>query len=149
MVAAQNGAYAAVLMDVQMPEMDGIEATIRIRRTWDAQTLPIIAMTAHAYAEERQRCLDAGMNDHIAKPVDPALLVRTLERWLRVPDLLRGARPADGPPVEGRAPTRPGPRPWPTVLPPIPKRTCPIICRPSAFPPPWRASTASAPCCSS
>lgn len=102
MVAAQNGAYAAVLMDVQMPEMDGIEATTRIRRTWDAQTLPIIAMTAHAYAEERQRCLDAGMNDHIAKPVDPALLVRTLERWLRVPDLLRGALPAEGPPVDGQ-----------------------------------------------
>ena len=98
MVAAQNGAYAGVLMDVQMPEMDGIEATARIRRTWSAEALPIIAMTAHAYDEERQRCLDAGMNDHIAKPVEPALLVRTLERWLRRPDAApAGAGAGQGP----------------------------------------------------
>jgi len=78
-----GGRYAAVLMDVQMPEMDGIEATVSIRRTWPADRLPIIAMTAHAYETERQRCFDAGMNDHIAKPVDPALLVRTLDLWLK------------------------------------------------------------------
>jgi signal transduction histidine kinase/DNA-binding response OmpR family regulator/HPt (histidine-containing phosphotransfer) domain-containing protein len=75
--------YDAVLMDVQMPEMDGFEATARIRKQWPNDRLPIIAMTAHAYEAERQRCLDAGMNDHVAKPVDPALLVRTLDRWLR------------------------------------------------------------------
>jgi len=75
--------YDAILMDVQMPEMDGLEATARIRQHWPSDTLPIIAMTAHAYEAERQRCLDVGMNDHIAKPVDPALLVRTLDRWLK------------------------------------------------------------------
>ncbi|BBK30623.1 hypothetical protein EDC65_1939 [Stella humosa] len=79
---AAGGRYAAVLMDVQMPEMDGIEATMRIRQDWPADRLPIIAMTAHAYEVERQRCFAAGMNDHIAKPVDPALLIRTLDRWL-------------------------------------------------------------------
>ena len=75
--------YAAVLMDVQMPEMDGIEATLAIRRHWPAGRLPIIAMSAHAYEEERQRCFAAGMNDHVPKPVDPDLLVRTLDRWLQ------------------------------------------------------------------
>jgi signal transduction histidine kinase/DNA-binding response OmpR family regulator/HPt (histidine-containing phosphotransfer) domain-containing protein len=74
--------YDAVLMDVQMPEMDGIEATTLIRRNIGA-ALPIIAMTAHAYETERQRCLAAGMNDHIPKPIDPVQLVRTLDRWLR------------------------------------------------------------------
>jgi two-component system sensor histidine kinase/response regulator len=82
-VLASGEHYDAVLMDVQMPEMDGIEATARIRRQWPSDRLPIIAMTAHAYDVERQRCLDAGMNDHVAKPVDPALLIRTLDRWLK------------------------------------------------------------------
>lgn len=82
-IVRQGGAYAAILMDVQMPVMDGVEATGIIRQHWAAADLPIIAMTAHAYEQERQRCLDAGMNDHIAKPVDPALLVRTLDRWLK------------------------------------------------------------------
>ncbi|MES2530175.1 MAG: response regulator [Pseudomonadota bacterium] len=85
-VARHGARYAAVLMDVQMPEMDGIEATVRIRQDWTAEQLPIIAMTAHAYAAERERCLAAGMNDHIAKPVDPALLVLTLDRWLKPRD---------------------------------------------------------------
>lgn len=84
------GHYAAVLMDVQMPEMDGMEATVEIRRRWTAESLPIIAMTAHAYEAERQRCFDAGMNDHIAKPVDPAMLVRTLDRWLKPGATLSG-----------------------------------------------------------
>lgn len=82
-VLAEDNCYAAVLMDVQMPEMDGIEATREIRRIRSADELPIIAMTAHAYDEERQRCLSAGMNDHISKPVDPKFLVARLERWLQ------------------------------------------------------------------
>ncbi|MBS7700577.1 MULTISPECIES: response regulator [unclassified Chelatococcus] len=82
-IAANGADYATVLMDVQMPEMDGIEATKAIRQKWAADDLPIIAMTAHAYEEERQRCLAAGMNDHIAKPVDPVNLVRVLDRWLK------------------------------------------------------------------
>jgi two-component system sensor histidine kinase/response regulator len=79
----QGEHFDAVLMDVQMPEMDGIEATRLIRQTLSHERLPIIAMTAHAYEAERQRCMDAGMDDHVAKPVDPAVLVRTLDRWLK------------------------------------------------------------------
>jgi two-component system sensor histidine kinase/response regulator len=81
--AADGAGFNAVLMDVQMPEMDGIEATLRIRESIPADRLPIIAMTAHAYEQERQRCFAAGMNDHVAKPVDPAALVATLNRWLK------------------------------------------------------------------
>ena len=74
--------YQAVLMDVQMPEMDGFEATRILRAHPIFQHLPIIAMTAHASAEERARCLSAGMNDHIAKPIDPTLLFDTVSRWV-------------------------------------------------------------------
>lgn len=83
LIEARAADFSAVLMDVQMPEMDGVEATCRIRKTISAETLPIIAMTAHAYEEDRQRCLGAGMNDHIAKPIDPQLLIATLTQWLK------------------------------------------------------------------
>ena len=88
--------YDAILMDVQMPEMDGLEATVRIREGCPDDRLPIIAMTAHAYEADRQRCLDAGMNDHVSKPIDPALLIRTLDRWLK-------PRPAAGVPTPAPA----------------------------------------------
>jgi signal transduction histidine kinase/DNA-binding response OmpR family regulator len=74
--------FDAVLMDVQMPEMDGLEATRLIRKQVDAAELPIIAMTAHAMETERQLCLEAGMNDHLTKPVDPKALTKTLGRWI-------------------------------------------------------------------
>jgi PAS domain S-box-containing protein len=89
-----------VLMDVQMPEMDGLEATARIRR--DRASLPIIAMTAHAMEEERRRCLEAGMNDHMAKPFEPATLWRVIDRWLGPVERLDSAAP------EGSGPARPG-----------------------------------------
>jgi len=73
--------YDAVLMDVQMPGIGGIEATRRIRADRRFATLPIIAMTSHALAEERQRCLDAGMQEHLTKPIDPDALFRTLGVW--------------------------------------------------------------------
>jgi PAS domain S-box-containing protein len=73
--------YDLVLMDVQMPVMDGLEATKQIRRRISAE-LPIIAMTANAFGEDRQACLDAGMNDHVAKPVEPGRLYVTLLQWL-------------------------------------------------------------------
>jgi two-component system, sensor histidine kinase and response regulator len=84
MVEAEAGRYAAVLMDVQMPEMDGLEATRRLRTRFSAAELPIIAMTAHAYEKDRQDCLNAGMNDHCAKPLEPAALAATLARWIKV-----------------------------------------------------------------
>ena len=76
------GGYDAVLMDVQMPEMDGYQATAALRRDLRFKDLPIIAMTAHALVEERQKCHDAGMNDHVAKPIDPENLFATLLKWI-------------------------------------------------------------------
>ena len=75
--------YDLVLMDLQMPEMDGYQATARIRADPRLADLPIVAMTAHAMAEERERCLAAGMRAHITKPIDPELLYRTLTQFYR------------------------------------------------------------------
>jgi PAS domain S-box-containing protein len=80
---ASENAYDLILMDLQMPKMDGLEATRRIRRMSLHAMTPIIAMTANAFEEDRQSCLDAGMNDHIPKPVDPNELYRTMLRWLK------------------------------------------------------------------
>jgi len=71
-----------VLMDIQMPEMDGIEATAKIREQDQYTDLPIIAMTAHAMAGDRSRCLQAGMNDYISKPVRQDVLIALISRWL-------------------------------------------------------------------
>src|SRR6185436_13515307 len=73
--------FDVVLMDLQMPEMDGHQATVKIRSDARFATLPIIAMTAHATMEEKQRCLATGMNDHISKPIDPAMLFDTVSRF--------------------------------------------------------------------
>ena len=75
--------YDLVLMDLQMPEMDGYQATARIRAEPRLVDLPIVAMTAHAMAEERDRCLAAGMRGHLTKPIDPELLYRTLTQFHR------------------------------------------------------------------
>ena len=74
--------YALILMDMQMPNMDGLEATRRIRALPDRQSLPIIAMTANAFAEDREQCFAAGMDDFITKPVKPEILFATVHRWL-------------------------------------------------------------------
>ena len=78
------GWYDAILMDLRMPVMDGYEATRRIRAAAreDAQRIPIIAMTADAFAEDIQRCLDCGMNAHVSKPIDLQELLRLLLRYL-------------------------------------------------------------------
>jgi two-component system sensor histidine kinase/response regulator len=77
----QTTHYDLVLMDMQMPVMDGIEATRLIRSDPRFEGLPIIAMTANAMAADRDRCLEAGMNDHIPKPIDPQQLFRVLSQW--------------------------------------------------------------------
>jgi signal transduction histidine kinase/DNA-binding response OmpR family regulator len=79
----QDNQYDLVLMDMQMPVMDGIEATRAIRSDPRFGDLPIIAMTANAMAADRDRCLEAGMNDHIAKPIEPEELFRVLVQWIR------------------------------------------------------------------
>jgi two-component system, sensor histidine kinase and response regulator len=75
--------FDVVLMDLQMPEMDGYQATAKLRSDARFAALPIIAMTAHATLEERQRCLASGMNDHISKPIDPSALFETVARYYR------------------------------------------------------------------
>jgi CheY-like chemotaxis protein len=93
--------FDLVLMDLQMPEMDGFEATRIIRSYSIYDGMPIVAMTAHAMVEDRQKCLDAGMNDHIAKPVEIAKFFATLLRWVRPlsPRITLGGRAA---PSKGR-----------------------------------------------
>jgi CheY-like chemotaxis protein/HPt (histidine-containing phosphotransfer) domain-containing protein len=118
---ARNGAEAlellrrqtfdCVLMDVQMPEMDGIAATQAIRDDLGLHDLPVIAVTAHASKENRQRCLDAGMSDFIGKPFTPASLYSRLAHWL--PPRHDDARPVQlsitaVPPEQDARPSRDG-----------------------------------------
>jgi len=84
---AKQQSFALVIMDMQMPVMDGLEATRQIRLLDGWQNVPIIAMTANAFAEDRERCLQAGMNDYLSKPFDPANLCSRLLFWLE-----KGAR---------------------------------------------------------
>lgn len=84
LAAAQKNGYDLILMDIQLPVMDGFEATRAIRKLGGKmKTLPIIAMTAHAMAGDREKSLDAGLNDHVTKPIDPDRLFAALIKWIK------------------------------------------------------------------
>jgi len=80
----QKGAYDLVFMDMQMPVMDGVVATREIRKMARLDRMPIVAMTANAMEQDRRRCMEAGMNDYLAKPIDPQELGAMLLRWVRL-----------------------------------------------------------------
>ncbi len=95
--SGQNSPFDIVLMDLQMPEMDGYQATSHIRKEMGLRTLPVVAMTAHAMEDERGRCLEFGMDDHISKPIEVAALYATLRRFLAPAETAEGTnqpRPA-------------------------------------------------------
>lgn len=146
--------YDVVLMDLQMPEMDGYQATSKIRSDPRFGSFPIIAMTAHATIDERQKCLALGMNGHVSKPIDPMSLFDTLER-LVVPSTKAPAAPPSRQPAPTTVATEAD------GLPPVPgldikeglmrvtgnrklylkllrqfSKTEPML--PSASPPPWQ-----------
>jgi two-component system sensor histidine kinase/response regulator len=102
MITVAPDRYSAVLMDVQMPEMDGLAATRVLREMPTARHLPIIAMTANAMKADLDACLAAGMNDHVTKPIERKALLQTLRRWL--PARVKSLEDAlSGPIVQGRA----------------------------------------------
>jgi signal transduction histidine kinase/ActR/RegA family two-component response regulator/HPt (histidine-containing phosphotransfer) domain-containing protein len=112
LTAVQKSQFDLVLMDVQMPYMDGIEATRKIREELRMTELPIIAMTAHAMTGDRERCLNAGMNDYASKPVNPSTLVHTIMRYLdRSSEQPTAPKPVEAPPVPvaAEAPAQPIP----------------------------------------
>ena len=82
---SEENEFNAVLMDIRMPIMDGLEATTKIRalNRQDAKSVPIIAMTANAFAEDKQLSKSAGMNDHLSKPIEPQLLYKTLADYIK------------------------------------------------------------------
>jgi PAS domain S-box-containing protein len=106
---ARRGAFDIILMDMQMPEMDGLEATRQIRTEARLDATPIVAMTASAFGADRDACLAAGMNDHIGKPVNPATLYDKMLRWLdesrRTPRREAVEAPAPPPPPAVPQPT--------------------------------------------
>ena len=82
---SQENEFDAILMDIRMPIMDGLEATTKIRalNRQDAKAIPIIAMTANAFAEDRSLSKSAGMNEHLSKPIEPQLLYKTLSDYIK------------------------------------------------------------------
>lgn len=100
LLATEPCPFQAVLMDLQMPVLDGYEATRRIRQFAPLATLPILALSAHVLPEERQRCQEVGMNDYLTKPIDPESLVEKLAQWLPA-----SIRAAEAPPPPGGPPT--------------------------------------------
>jgi CheY-like chemotaxis protein len=109
--ALERESFDLVFMDIQMPEMDGYEAarSIRARERFSGTHVPIVAMTAHAMAGDREKCMEAGMDGYVAKPIRKSELVDTIkEITLRKSN---GRQPVSIDPVERRAHTAPGARP--------------------------------------
>ncbi|MDL2266510.1 response regulator [Desulfovibrio sp. OttesenSCG-928-G15] len=95
-LAERDSPFDLVFMDLQMPVMDGFEATAQIRALPGMESLPVVAMTAHATVTEKEKSLAAGMNEHISKPIDVAALYETLQRWLKKSEIvLTGEKKAD------------------------------------------------------
>ncbi|MBX3732953.1 MAG: response regulator [Verrucomicrobiae bacterium] len=116
----EPGRFHGVLMDIQMPVMDGYEASEAIRKRPELADLPIVAMTANAMAGDRERALAAGMNDHVAKPIDPEQLVAAIRRWF----LPRRSAAATGPAGDGVSSVPEVPDPG-SVPPPVPADALP------------------------
>ena len=104
--------FNGVLMDIQMPELDGYEATREIRKTRSEKDLPIVAMTANAMAGDREKALEAGMNDHVAKPIDPDTLYEAIRTWFKKVGTKNSERQERDEP-----PSPPSPKPEPMKLP--------------------------------
>ncbi|MBS3954600.1 MAG: response regulator [Methylomicrobium sp.] len=105
--SAADGYYDAVLMDLQMPEMDGYEATLTLRKNPRFDNLPIIAMTAHTIESDKQKCLEAGMQDHVGKPIEPELLFSKLAKWTASRHQYPSAKPSSSPPKGNSATPNP------------------------------------------
>jgi signal transduction histidine kinase/DNA-binding response OmpR family regulator len=99
----RTGKYELVMMDMQMPVMDGIAATKAIRSNPQFKTLPIIAMTANVMATDREKCFEAGMNDHVSKPIDPDELFAALMRWIKTPPRSASEEVSAIPPANAKA----------------------------------------------
>ena len=110
-LAGSGGRFDMVLMDIQMPEVDGYEATRRIRSQPWGTSLPIIAMTAHALEEERRKALETGMNSHISKPIDPDAMFETMRQFYRP----AGPAPGGEPEARPAAPPRDADAPFPAI----------------------------------
>jgi CheY-like chemotaxis protein len=106
---ARANRYDAVLMDIQMPLLDGLQATAELRHDSRLADLPIIAMTAHAMSGDRERSLAAGMNDHVTKPIDPDSLFAVLLRWVRPGEQQADSTPSSKPEATARREAAPPP----------------------------------------
>ncbi len=109
-----SGKYHLILMDIQMPEMDGLEATRRIRKMPGFESLPIIAMTAHAMKGDKEVCIEAGMNDYLTKPINRGQLFQVIEKWIKQKFIQPVSQEAD--PVNNKANIQPTNSETPSVI---------------------------------